>query len=366
MATLSFCIVAYDEDEVFEKSLQSIVDVADEIMIVFERGTSQKTQDIARKYTQHISFDALVDWSTSFNHVCSLATGDYLINWDADFVLRESSKSAILDLKSKGFDGHDSIVIHWNIEFADGYKVPLKWVNRKLIHKRDAYVFSHPLHPRHVYQLDRPESIGYYPNIEVDHYNTFGGRKPRYERFLSIMSELVRDNPDDVESLFYYGEELIFARDFDTAFDVWSRYLDRPDMDPLGRVVFGVNHYCHVCIELKKFGEALAMIQKWNRYTNVSATYDLIKCDVFLANSLIDEAVQGYESFIARYSDTIDHNSVDLTDYYRLTVYPYYILAKIYKLLGKSKKSHVYGTKARDNNHDPARNNEIEQLTSSQ
>lgn len=365
MKKISFCITAYNEDEVFDKCLSSISTVADEIIIVFEPGTNQKTLDIANKYTQNIFTDPLRDWSTSFNYSNSLATGDYLINWDADFVLRSTSQDTLTELKKKNFDDMDSLVINWNIEFTPDYTHPLKWVKRKLIHKKGLYTFSHPLHPRHVFLGQNKEKVGYYPQIEVDHYNTFAGRKPRYERFLEIMKKEVEANPNNAESLFYYGEELIFAKQFTTAHNIWIRYLKNHTQDPLNRLVFGISKFCHVCIELGLYTEALETISKYKTFfEGKSAVFDLIASDVYLTNNMLEKAIEGYQNFITKYSESEIKDSIDLTDYYRLSVYPYYILAKINHLMGDLKTSIKYAKIAKKNNLDPAYQTQIDRLLS--
>jgi tetratricopeptide (TPR) repeat protein len=363
MSTLGFCIVAYNEDEVFEKSLASIVEVADEIVIVFEPDTNQNTIDIGKKYTDKIYYNKLEDWSTSFNHANKMTHTDYLINWDADFVLRPSSIPYLKKLKAQDFHSLNSVVLHWNIEFSSDYKSPLTWVKRKLIHKKGEYYFAHPLHPRHVFNPQKQEKIGYYPDIQIDHYNTYKGRKPRYERFLAIMKKLVTENPDDAESLFYYGEELIFANNYDEAYRVFKHYLNLYQSDPLNRLVYAINHFCHTCIALGKAKAAIEVLNKFNQeFSGKSAIYDLILCDVLLANDKIDECVAAYQSFIKHYSTQKNTDVFDLSDHYRLKVYPYFILAKIYKITGKDTLSKQHAAQANQANKDPKRTPQIQEL----
>jgi tetratricopeptide (TPR) repeat protein len=363
MATLGFCIVAFNEDEVFDVCLASIKDIADEIIIVLEPETNQKTKDIAKQYTDKIYFNKLEDWSTSFSHANDLATADYLINWDADFVLRPSSLSHFNKLKKQDFQGLDSIVLHWNIEFTQDYKKPLTWVKRKLIHKKGNYTFTHPLHPRHVFTPKRKEKIGYFPQIAVDHYNTYQNRKPRYQRFLKIMKKLIDTNPNDAESLFYYGEELIFAKRFGEAKQVFETYLEHHTDDPLNRLVYGIHHYCHVCIELGLAQQAQIKITKFEaKFKGKSAIFDLISADVMLANNNVDGCISAYKSFINSYTLDSDQNKFDISDYYRLSVYPYFILAKIYKLLDKTESSLHYANLAHTANIEPARESQIKFL----
>jgi glycosyltransferase involved in cell wall biosynthesis len=330
MSTLSFCIVAHNEDEVFGKSLESIQQVADEIVILFEPETNKKTVKIAKKYTQNIYFEKLQDWSTSFMLVNNLATSDYVINWDADFVLRDGSEKTLTDLKQANFYGLDSIVLNWNIEFNKNYIKPMKWVKRKLIHKKGQYTFVHPLHPRHVFQGKNQEKVAYYPDIEVDHYNTYQGRKPRYERFLKIMATEVEQHPYNAESLFYYGEELIFAKNFELALEIWLRYFDVAHVDPLHRLVFAIQHVSHVYLVLNKCEAGLELIQKYQTtFAGTSATFDLIYCDMLVANNHYEQAALSYQTIIKKYSESEDWQSCDLTDVYRLKQHPYRMLEKL-------------------------------------
>jgi glycosyltransferase involved in cell wall biosynthesis len=79
--------------------LESLKDIADEIIIV-DTGSTDKTKEIARKYTDKVSDFA---WTGSFsdarNHAFSLATCEYIYSADADEELDKENIAKFLDLK---------------------------------------------------------------------------------------------------------------------------------------------------------------------------------------------------------------------------------------------------------------------------
>ncbi len=90
MATISACLVVYNEEKVIEKCLSSIKGLADEIIIVHDGQCSDRTLEIAKKYTnkifirEHIG-EAEPHRAFSFNQ----ASGDWILQIDADEFLNE-------------------------------------------------------------------------------------------------------------------------------------------------------------------------------------------------------------------------------------------------------------------------------------
>ena len=98
MAQLSVCIIAKNEEQLLKQCLNSIKDIADEIIFV-DTGSTDKTKEIAKEFTTKIhDFKWIDDFSAARNFAIEKATGTWILFLDVDEVLSEESKEKIKPL----------------------------------------------------------------------------------------------------------------------------------------------------------------------------------------------------------------------------------------------------------------------------
>ena len=74
MVTISLCMIVKDEEEILARCLDCVADLMDEIIIV-DTGSTDKTKEIARRYTDKIyDFKWENDFSAARNFAFSKAT----------------------------------------------------------------------------------------------------------------------------------------------------------------------------------------------------------------------------------------------------------------------------------------------------
>ncbi len=99
MSKISAVIITYNEEKNIERCLQSLVEVADEIVVLDSYSTDQ-TEQICKRYlvnfVQH-KFDGHIEQK---NRAVSLATNNYVLSLDADEFLDEKLKKSILAEKN--------------------------------------------------------------------------------------------------------------------------------------------------------------------------------------------------------------------------------------------------------------------------
>lgn len=106
MNKISVVIITYNEQENIERCLLSVIDVADEI-IVLDSFSTDKTAEICGNY--HVNFvqHKFEGYSEQKNKAISMATYDYILSLDADEFLSENLKQAILKEKQNfEYDGY--------------------------------------------------------------------------------------------------------------------------------------------------------------------------------------------------------------------------------------------------------------------
>lgn len=105
MSTLSICLIVKDEEETLPRCLESVKDIADEIVIV-DTGSRDKTAEVARRYTRNVyDFAWCEDFSAARNFSFSKAHGDFVMWLDADDVIDKCNAQKIFEIvQSGGFD----------------------------------------------------------------------------------------------------------------------------------------------------------------------------------------------------------------------------------------------------------------------
>ena len=101
MTLLSLCMIVRDEEDVLQRCLESVKDLADEIVIV-DTGSTDRTKEIARQYTDKI-FD--FEWTNSFadarNESLRHATGKWILVLDADEYVQDEGKQELREFLEK-------------------------------------------------------------------------------------------------------------------------------------------------------------------------------------------------------------------------------------------------------------------------
>lgn len=93
---LSVCLITKNEEEYLPKCLESVKDIADQIVVV-DTGSTDRTIDIAKEYNAIIEkFDWNENFSDPRNKSLELATGDWILVLDADEEVDEETKPVLL------------------------------------------------------------------------------------------------------------------------------------------------------------------------------------------------------------------------------------------------------------------------------
>lgn len=99
MITISLCMIVKNEERVLARCLDSLIGLMDEIIIV-DTGSTDKTKEIAKKYTDKVyDFAWVDDFSAARNFSFSKATMDYIYVADADEVLDEENRAEFQKIK---------------------------------------------------------------------------------------------------------------------------------------------------------------------------------------------------------------------------------------------------------------------------
>ena len=92
MITISLCMIVKNEEKTLDRCLSCVAELMDEIIVV-DTGSTDRTKEIAARYTDRIyDFAWVDDFSAARNYAFSKATGDYIYSADADEFLDEENR----------------------------------------------------------------------------------------------------------------------------------------------------------------------------------------------------------------------------------------------------------------------------------
>lgn len=92
--TLSVIIICKNEERVIEQTLKSVQGWADEI-VVMDSGSTDRTVEIAKKYTDKIFVTDWPGYGVQKNRALDKATSDWILSIDADEVVTDKLKQEI-------------------------------------------------------------------------------------------------------------------------------------------------------------------------------------------------------------------------------------------------------------------------------
>src|SRR5258706_970851 len=115
MSSLSIVITAFNEEEKIVDALESVKDLADEVIVV-DGGSTDKTVDLVKKYTKkvykHENNPLEIDLQKNFGF--SKATSDWVLSIDADErVTPELAEEIRLKIQDSRFKNNDDVAGYW-------------------------------------------------------------------------------------------------------------------------------------------------------------------------------------------------------------------------------------------------------------
>jgi Glycosyltransferases involved in cell wall biogenesis len=91
---ISFVILTKNEEKNIKRAIESIKDVADEILVI-DSGSTDKTIDIAKSYGANVIFNEWISYPSQVNFGISKAKNDIVFILDADEELSDELKNSL-------------------------------------------------------------------------------------------------------------------------------------------------------------------------------------------------------------------------------------------------------------------------------
>ncbi|PLX04984.1 MAG: glycosyltransferase family 2 protein [Marinilabiliales bacterium] len=121
MVNISVVIIAFNEERDISRCLKSVVDIADEIVVV-DSFSTDKTVEIAKSFGSKVITHEFNSYIDQKNYALKQAEYNIVLSLDADEELSKKLKNSILEVKKQGFD-YDGYSMNRLTRIGD------KWIN---------------------------------------------------------------------------------------------------------------------------------------------------------------------------------------------------------------------------------------------
>lgn len=206
MITISLCMIVRNEEKILERCLDSVADLCDEIIIV-DTGSTDRTKEIARKYTELVyDFEWIDDFSAARNYAFSRATQEYIYSADADEVLDSENRQRFRVLKEAMLSEIEIVQMKYGnqMQFGTVYNFDEEY-RPKLFKRLRQFVWTEPIH-----ETVRLDPVVYDSDVVITHLPQGSHAKRDLANFHKHVAEGYR-LPRRLHNM--YARELLMAGD---------------------------------------------------------------------------------------------------------------------------------------------------------
>jgi glycosyltransferase involved in cell wall biosynthesis len=221
MISISICLIVKNEEAVLSRCLDSLKGIGDEIIIV-DTGSTDKTKEIASKYTDKIyDFKWIDDFAAARNFAFSKATKDYIYSADADEILDEKNCKKFTKIKQVLLPEIEIVQMKYTnqLQYGTTYNFNTEY-RPKLFKRLRNFTWTDAIH-----ETIRVEPVIYDSDIEIIHMPECNHASRDFKTFLKVIN-----NGERLSSrlLSMYAKELFIsgiASDFTSALEYFSGVL---------------------------------------------------------------------------------------------------------------------------------------------
>ncbi len=299
--TLSACMIVKNEEKFLAQCLDSIKGVVDEIIIV-DTGSTDRTVEIARQYTDKLFFHAWNDdFSEARNVSLGYATGDWILQIDADEALERED----VPLLYKAIQANHYNVVFVTIlnELSDG-----QWGKHRFqrLFRRGKAHYEGIVHNQLVYEGDTGVA-----EIRLYHYGYNLAPEQmhaKYERSGALLRKQIADDPMNTFARQNLVHALRAVEDYAGMIAEGEEALriDSPNTTPTHRQQIK-NDMAYALLQMERYEEAEALCTDVLEEVPffLDAIFNL--ATVYMMWGKMEEAIRHYKRFLEVKRDEVRH-----------------------------------------------------------
>lgn len=220
--TISLCMIVRDEEAVLGRCLDSVGDIADEIILV-DTGSSDRTKEIARTYTPHVyGYPWHDDFAAARNFSFSKATMQYCMWLDADDVLLPDDRRKLSQIKEALSSDVDVVMLPYCLSRDKNDNPVFQFYRERIVRNTPAFRWQGQVH-----EVIPPSGKVVRLDATVTHQKLHVSDPDRNLRIL----EKVKNSPAGLSprQRYYYGRELKDHGRHLEAAEVLEQFLAEPE-----------------------------------------------------------------------------------------------------------------------------------------
>ncbi|WP_254438342.1 glycosyltransferase [Paenibacillus sp. DCT19] len=216
--TITLCMIVKNEENSLARCLDSVNGIADEVVIV-DTGSTDRTRQIAARYTEHIiDFEWVDDFAAARNFAFDQATSEYILWLDADDVFEPQDRAKLIALKRSLDPAVDSVTMNYNLSFTADGQVAYSLRRNRLVRRDRHFRWIGAVH-------EYLEVSGHllHSDVAVTHKKD----KVYTDRNLKIYRKREQAGEDfSPRDLYYFGNELKDHGQYEDAVSYYTKFLD--------------------------------------------------------------------------------------------------------------------------------------------
>lgn len=242
---VSLCMIVKNEAHSLPRCLDSVLALADELIVV-DTGSTDATRQIAASYgADLVPFDfTIVDFAAARNSALARACGRWILTLDADEVLDQASVAAIETLVARRenagyfFERHNHSL--------DSEASPKDYVVR-LFPNRPNYRYRGRVHETVDASILAGGGQLHRTSIRIDHSFSSDRESRRLKNrwYVEILREEIAANPSDDSRLDFLAAEYHQLEMFQEATEIAEQIVRTRPLDPRAHLFAGLYHLLH-------------------------------------------------------------------------------------------------------------------------
>lgn len=289
---VSACLIVRDEARLLGRCLRSVADAVDEICVV-DTGSKDGTLEVARRFGSVVTTfrgcndaeDRMADFAAARNAALDLATGEWVLQIDADEELKKGSAQIVRSRVRS--EERAAVAVSMQSEISD-------WSAIKLFRRiaRLRYVSR-----VHEYLPVEPADCVHEPRIVIRHLPDKRGKESSNARNMRLCLAELAEEPRSGRALYFLGNALRGLDRLDEAIAAYSKCLELRTFE---RGRFAATYWRGVChMRKRQWQQALDDGHAAIRSNPLSAEAHCLLGDAYVALDQVPFARQWYRSALA-------------------------------------------------------------------
>lgn len=298
--TLSLCMIVKNEEKYIAKSIDSVKNIVNEIVIV-DTGSTDSTLEILKNYNVKLyNYKWENDFASARNFAVNKVKSDWILFLDADEILDEASKDNLINyINRTNLDGCHFIVYNYRSENQNDFTIHYAF---RLFRNNRGYYYKGKIHEQ-IYNEKYKNITSKFSNEDIilHHYGysvEVLEKKDKRSRNIPILLDALKENPEDSFNLFNLGNEYLAQNDVNTALHHYE--LSYSNFDLTKHYSIHLLYRMAVCYQyIKKYDKAMRFVKEGLQHFSPNVDFEYLKGCLFLDTKRYTLAIDSFNTCLA-------------------------------------------------------------------